>query len=182
MPMTDKIDQEMRDKLTAILEGGVTEDAMKACLKKLQNIICCIEDNLMYRLKDDLAPMLSGFAADMAQRAVEMMLEGNEDQMRCYLSCEKRGEDGSYIGWTGRSDSNTWGAKRDISEQHPVIHGSLFEQGCVALRKKIVNAHRDVLVSERILDLEDQVKSLVAQNVKLTYERERLYERVRASA
>ena len=50
------------------------------------------------------------------------------------------------------------------------------------MRAKTVNAHRDVLVSERILDLEDQVKSLVAQNVKLTYERERLYERVRASA
>lgn len=179
--MTDKIDKEMRDQLAAVLEGGVSDDAMKACRKKLEDITCYIEDDLMYRIKDDLAHNLACYTADMAQRAVEMLLEGNEDQMRRYLSCEKRGEDGEYIGWNGRQDGFTMGDK-DMGRQHPVIHGKLFEQGCIALRKQIVDAHRDVLVSERILDLEEQVKSLVAQNVKLTQERERLYERVRADA
>ena len=180
--MTDKIDKEMRDKLAAILEGGVTDDAMKACRKKLEDITCYIEDDLMYRLKDDLGHNLACFAADMAQRAVEQILEGHEDQMRRYLSCEMRGEDGEYIGWTGRFNPSAWGARQDITEQHPVIHGLLFEQGCIALRKKIVDAHRDVLVNERILDLEDQVKSLVGQVNKANAEKEKMWERLRASA
>ena len=49
----------------------------------------------------------------------------------------------------------------------------------VALRKKIVDAHRDLLVTERILDLEDQVKSLVEQVNKANAEKESLYERLR---
>jgi hypothetical protein len=103
----------------------------------------------------------------MASRAVEQIMEGNEDQMRRYLSCEKRDIDGRYYVSTGRSDS----------AGHPVIHGKLFEQGAVALRKKIVDAHRDLLVSERILDLEDQVKSLVAQVNKANAEREAIFQR-----
>jgi len=176
--MTDKIDDEMRKRLAAILEAGISDDTMKAINKQVEHIRCDIEDDVMYRLKDDLAPNLAAFAADMAQRAVEMLLEGNDDQMRRYLSCEKRGEDGQYIGWTGRYDPKAWGARRDISEQHPIIHGKLFEQGCVALRKRIVDAHRELLANERILDLEDQVKSLVAQVNKANAEKERMWERL----
>lgn len=180
--MTDKIDREMQDKLAEILKAGVTDDAMKALHKKLEDITCYIEDDLMYRLKDDLAPNLAAYVADMAQRAVEMLLEGNEDQMRRYLSCEKRGEDGSYIGWNGRSDGQRYGAKRADADQHPVIHGELFETGCIALRQRIVEAHRDLLVNERVLDLEDQVKSLVAQVNKATAEKEKMWERLRQCA
>lgn len=181
--MTDKIDEEMQDRLRAILAEGVSDDTMKAINKKAEDIRCYIEDDVMYRLKDDLAPNLAAFAADMAQRAVEMILEGNEDQMRRYLSCEKRGDDGQYIGWTGRSDPPpVWGRPRTDAEQHPIIHGQLFEQGCIALRKKIVEAHRDLLVNERILDLEDQVKSLVAQVNKANVEKEEMWQRVRSYA
>jgi len=85
-----------------------------------------------------------------------------------WLSCDKRG-------YTGRSDG--YNTRRSIEEQHPVIHGKLFEQGCVRLRKGIVEAHRDLIASERILDLEDQVRSLVAQNNKLTREKEEMWQR-----
>jgi hypothetical protein len=41
----------------------------------------------------------------------------------------------------------------------------------------IVEAHRDLITSQRILDLEDQVRSLVAQNNKLERERDDWRER-----
>lgn len=133
----------------------------------------------MYRVKDDLAPNLVSFVEDMAKKTVECLLQGNADQMRRYLSCEKRGDDGPYIGWTGRFNPGAWGARQDIAEQHPIIHGELFEQGCIRLRRDIVNAHADLLKNERIMDLEDQVKSLVAQVNKANREREAMWERVR---
>ena len=169
-----KIDGELQDKLRTVLDGGISEDAMKAVKKATDGILYEIESDLMYRLKDELAPNLVAWVSDMAQRAVEQLLEGNEDQMRRYLSCEKR----SY--WNGRSDaSDSGGRRREAHEWHQVIHGSLFEQGCVELRKKIVDAHRELLVNERILDLEDQVRSLVAQVNKEKAQNERLGERLR---
>lgn len=48
-------------------------------------------------------------------------------------------------------------------EWHPVIHGTLFEAGAIELRHKIVDTHKDLIASERILDLEDQVKCLTAK-------------------
>ena len=90
----------------------------------------------------------------MAGRAVEALLAGNESEMIRWLSCDTRG-------YTGRSDGY---GERSIERQHPVIHGKLFEPGCVLLRKQIAQAHRDLITSERIKDLEDQVASLVAQN------------------
>lgn len=178
----DKIDRELRDKLEEVLKLGISEDAKKAINKSVDDVIYRITTDLEYEVHDQLAHHLACWVADMAQRTVEQMLEGNEDQMRRYLGCEKRSEDGSYIGWTGRSDADYWGARRQDHEWHSVIHGKLFEQGAVALRKKIVDAHRDVLVNERILDLEDQVKSLVAQVNKAVAEKEAMWERVRQYA
>ena len=108
----------------------------------------------------------------MAGRAVEALLEGNEAEMIRWLSCDRRG-------YTGRSDG--YNTNRAIEEQHPVIHGKLFEQGCVRLRKMIVEAHRDLITDQRILDLADQVRSLVAQNNnnKLAREKEEMWSRVR---
>jgi hypothetical protein len=109
----------------------------------------------------------------MAQRTVEEMLAGNEEQMRRYLKCESGR-------WNGRSDGDQgWGRQREAHEWHSVIHGRLFEQGAVALRKQIVDAHRDLLVNERILDLEDQVRSLVAQVNKANAATEAMWARVR---
>lgn len=172
--MSFKIDDALQDQLAAILNSGMADEAIKAFTKRLDDAMVAAQEDIMWRLKDELAQNLAAWVADMAQRAVEMMLEGNEDQMRRYLSCDKRGADGQYSGWTGRSDSVQYGRKREAHEWHSVIHGKLFEQGAVALRKQIVDAHRDLLVNERILDLEDQVKALVAQNNRLNDEKDRL--------
>ena len=177
-----KIDTELRDKLRDVLNEGVSEDTLKSVQKSIDDITYKLESDLTYAIQDNLAQNLAYWVADMAQKAVEQMLAGNEDQMRRYLGCEKRAESGEYIGWTGRSDYQGWGAKIEQHEWHPVIHGELFEQGAVALRKQIVDAHRDLLVNERIIDLEDQVKSLVAQVNKANAEKDQMWERVRAYA
>ena len=123
----------------------------------------------MYRLKDDLAPNLAAYVQKVAGRAIEAILAGNEDEMRKRLSCRE----GS---WTGRSDS-PYATSRD--DFHPVIHGKLFEQGAIALRRNIVAAHRDLIETQRILDLEDQIKSLTVQVNKLEREKRDQWERVR---
>jgi hypothetical protein len=180
--MADKIDPAMRAELEEALDSVFTEDALKSATKKVRDILADLEDDFQYGLQERAAYSLTCRIVDMAERAVEQLLAGNEDQMRRYLSCEKRGEDGEYIGWTGRSDSTSWGWQREQHEWHPIIHGRLFEQGAVELRKKIVDAHREVLVNERVLDLEDQVRSLVAQNGRLENEKERLVQRIRDAA
>lgn len=163
--------EEIATKLRDALAKGISEDAMKHVKKATDDILCTIEGDLDYRLKDELAPNLSSFVVEMAKRTVEMLLAGNEDQMRRYLGCER----GHY---NGRSDGDTW-RPRPIHEWHSVIHGKLFEQGHLAVRKAIVEAHADLLKNERILDLEDQVKALVEQVNKANSEREKMWERCR---
>jgi len=180
--MIEDINQSISDALRKSLADGLSDDAVKSLTKKVEDITCFIEDDIMYRLKDDLAPNLVAYVEDMAKNTVDCLLAGNADQMRRYLSCEKRSDDGPYIGWTGRFNPGAWGARQDIADQHPIIHGELFEQGCIRLRRDIVNAHGDLLKNERILDLEDQVKSLVAQVNKANREKEEMWERVRSVA
>lgn len=171
--MNNKLDEEIQTQLTAVLAASISEDTMKGIRKAVDGILCDIEGDVMYRLKDEIAPNLTAYVADMAQRAVEALLAGREDLMRRYLGCESDR-------WNGRSDGDQgWGRKREDYEWHQVIHGKLFEQGAMALRKGIVEAHRDLITSEHILDLEDQVKSLVAQVNRARAETESARERLR---
>ena len=155
----NKIDEQLRDDLTATLQAGITDEALKAIKKAADDIATRIQEDVEWRIKDELSGQLSCYVADMASRAVTALLDGNWQMMRRYLTCEQGG-------WNGRSDGASY-APKDTEQQHPVIHGELFEADCIALRRKIAEAHRDLLTSERILDLEDQVKSLVAQVTKL---------------
>lgn len=178
----DKIDPALTKALEQSIGDGLSEKAMEGFTKKIKDLSAEFEESLLWSLKDNLGYNLASWVADMAERAVEQMLAGNDDQMRRYLSCDKRGDDGQYIGWTGRSDSQVWGRKREDHEQHPVIHGKMFEQGAIELRKKVAQAHEPLIRDERILDLEDQVKSLVAQLNKANDERESLLRRLREAA
>ena len=164
------INDDLKEALVKALEAGITDDTMKSVRTKCQDIVSTIEDDLIYGIKQDLAENLMAWVADMAKRSVTAMLEGNEGEVRRYLSCEVNG-------YTGRSDYKGWGA--GSHRYHSVIHGKLFEQGGVAMRKAIVEAHADLLKNERILDLEDQVKSLVEQVNKANADRDAMWERVR---
>jgi len=177
-----KIYEDLRKAFEEEISKGLTEKAIEGLQKDLRKVADSFEDDFMWNLKDNLAHNLTAYVADMAARAVEQMLAGNDDQMRRYLSCDKRGPDGQYIGWTGRSDVQGIGRAREDHELHPVIHGKLFEQGAVALRKQIASANEALIRDERIRDLEDQVKSLVAQVNKVEAEKEEMWQRMRGAA
>jgi hypothetical protein len=150
-----------RDALQDAINGALPDDAFEKLKKKAQDLAGQISDEIEWNLRENLASNLAYHAKEMAGRAVNALLEGNESEMIRWLSCDANG-------FTGRSDGY---GTRTIEQQHPVIHGKLFEQGCVLLRKRIAEAHRDLIQNERIKDLEDQVASLVAQNNKLERER-----------
>lgn len=168
-----KIDKTLSDALEELFVGGLTEKAIECSKKEIEKLKHSIADDIEWRIKDELAMQLTGWVEQMAERAVEAMLAGNEAEMRRWLSCDKRGPDGKYIGWTGRSDG--YG-----SPSHSVIHGRLFEQGALLLRKQVAQANEALLHDERIRDLEDQIKSLVEQVNKAEADKERMWERVRA--
>jgi hypothetical protein len=159
-----------RIALRDALEAALPEDQLEPLKKKARALADEIADSIEWSMKDNLAANLSYHVREMAGRAVEALLEGNESEMIRWLSCDQRG-------YTGRSDG--YNTHRSLEKQHPVIHGKLFEHGCVRLRKMIVEAHRDLITDQRILDLEDQVRSLVAQNNKLAREKEEMWSRVR---
>jgi len=151
---------ETRRLLEDTIQQCLTDDAIKNASKKLKDVAADLESDFQYNLQADVAYNLAGWVYRMFEQSVEAMFKGDEAEMRRRLSCQG----GS---WTGRD--------RD----HPVIHGKLFEIGAIALRKQVVEAHAELLKSERILDLEDQVKSLVAQVNKLEREKSEMWERVR---
>lgn len=146
---------ELRSKLETLLQDTLTDEVLSKLKKQAQELADALVDDLDYRIKSDLAYNLAHWVEDMSDRAITAMLTGDDAEMRKRLSCRE----GYYNG-------------RD--QDHPVIHGRLFETGCIELRKQIVNAHADLLKNQRILDLEDQVKSLVAQVRKLEVDNERL--------
>lgn len=170
--MSDILD-DMAQSARESLQKGITDEALAHVKKKLRDAadecFTVVED----QLKEDLAPSLADYVKRMAADAINSLLQGNDGQMRRYLGCERGG-------WNGRSDgSSGWGREREIWEWHQVIHGKLFETGSVALRRALVDAHRDLITSERIKDLEDQVAALVAQVNREKKARETAEERVR---
>lgn len=168
--MTIKIDTDLREQVEKLLAGGISENATTAIRKEADSIAERIISDVEWRLKDELAPTLALWVAEMAEKAVEALIAGDDGRMRSFLACDPSG-------FNGRSDG--YWIEKDPARWHSVIHGRLFETGSLEFRKKIVNAHRDLLVTERVKDLEDQVASLVAQVAKLEREKEDLRERVR---
>lgn len=162
--------EEDREALYTALDQVLSDDSFNALRKKAISLADEIAENIEYSVQSNLASNLSYHVREMAGRAVEALLNGNHDEMVRWLQCDSRT-------FNGRSDG--YNTNRTIEQQHPVIHGKLFDSGAVALRRRIVEAHRDLITEQRLLDLEDQVKSLVAQNNKLERELEDSRERAR---
>ena len=155
--------------IEAALDAAVTDEVLARPMKKIQSELQGLVDDVMTDLKGSVARDLSHYIKEMAGRAVKSLLEGNEQEMIRWLECDRRSYNGRSDGYTTRPDQI----------MHSVIHGKLFETGSVLLRRQIVDAHSDLITSERIADLEDQLKSVVAHNVKLTAELESTKERLR---
>lgn len=138
---------DIRSALEDSLSAGFRDETMAKLKKQVKDMFADAESDLEYWIKADIASNLARFAESMAEDAIKAILNGDEDQMRRYLSCKE----GMYTG-------------RD--REHTVIHGKLFETGAIELRKQIVNAFPELLKNERILDLEDQLRSVASQLLK----------------
>lgn len=168
-PKEDKAIEDFGQAMHDCLMDMPNQEAFK---KAKTNLLDDLWQDIEYRVIDRMSETIEGFVRGMAGKVVEEILEGREDQMRRYLGLD---------GYTGRHEENpAFGRKKDVREAHPVRHGKLFETGAIELRKKMAQAHADLIQNERITDLEDQVKSLVAQVVKKDQENEALRDRFRA--
>src|SRR5262249_40528899 len=119
--MKSELLEDDRKALYAALEAALPDDKMKPLAKKARDLAESIAEDIEWNLKDQLAANLSYHVKEMAGRAVEALLAGNESEMVRWLSCDKRG-------YTGRSDGYTTST---VEREHPVTHGKLFETGCV---------------------------------------------------
>jgi hypothetical protein len=158
---TDARDREFIDRLSDLALAGLAEADLKKLKKDFDDAATEALDRFEYYVKDDMAANLASYVADMASRSVKAMLHGNEAQMRRYLQCEQGG-------YNPRASS---GLVNDT--------GSLFEYGGLELRRKLVDAYAELLKTERILDLEAQVKAAQEVIAKKNQELSRLREDAR---
>jgi hypothetical protein len=134
---------EITERLADALEDGMSDELVKRVEKQVRDATADAMLGFEDDLRDQLRMDLSRWAKRMFENAIEAILNGDEETMRRALKCEE----GTYIGL--------------------VINSTLRENGPIGLRKRLVEAHAELLKNERILDLEDQVRSLVQQNNKL---------------
>ena len=155
VPLKDKEVTAFGDAMEEVLASLPDSERFQKARTKFQDSLW---DDFQYSVLDRMGEMVEHHIKEMAARVVTAILEGDENQMKRYLGSD---------GYTGRD--------RD----HPVIHGTLFEPGPIALRNRIAQAHADLIQNERILDLEDQVRSLVRQINKKDAEIAHLQQRLR---
>lgn len=154
-PIEDKNVMAFGEAMSDALMKLPDTERFKSAKQKLMDEIW---GELEYSVINRMSEVIESFVKNMASDVVTQILEGREDQMRRYLGLD---------GYTGRD------------RKHEVINGTLFETGAIALRKKIAQAHKDLIQNERIKDLEDQVFSLVERINKKDSEIEILRTRIR---
>lgn len=165
-PILDAAMEAFADALEDGKRTDFEDPRWKQVQKMLKDAANEFEETLLWRLREDMPGHLAGVVREAAAKAIEAVLGGDEQELRRWLSCDS----GAYTGRAGEGY-----CARSQAEAHPIIHGKLFEQGAVLLRKRIVDAHPEILKTERILDLEDQLASVTLQFNKLRdeFERER---------
>lgn len=127
---------------------------------QVKKVVEEIVDDQFTRLEEYANEHISQVAARRAEKFLELVLSGDKDAAMALLGDDIGGS--RYRDMTG----DPW-AK--------LIHGRLFESSGVALRRKIVEAHSDLLCHERIKDLESIVEGLTLQVKTLTADNDRLH-------
>lgn len=139
----------------------------KRTKEKVKSVVEDIIDGEFSRLEDYANEHISDLAAGRAERFLERVLKGDEDAAMSLLGDRNGGsryKRGGFIGDEGKP----WAS---------LNNGRLFETSGLELRRKIVESHADLLVSERIKDLESAVEGLTLQVKELEQEKEGLYQR-----
>jgi len=141
------------------------DDKRKAAIKReLQSLV----DDELFNLEDYAASHISGVAAQRAVDFITKVLNGEEKAAAAIFG---RGDSSRYrsISLTD-CDGEPWAC---------LIHGALFESGEIKLRRKLVEAHADLLRNERIKDLESIVDGLERQVRKTESDLEECRGRIR---
>ena len=132
----------------------VVEDFLGSGIrKKLQDFVESVIDAEFDRLESEASDYISRVAASRAQNFLEKVLSGDNDAAMALF-----GDASSRSRYRQFDDHKPWAS---------FIHGHLFETGGIALRRKIVDAHAEILKTERIKDLESIVAGLGQQIAKL---------------
>lgn len=145
-----------------VAEGFLAENRKK----QLADLVSEIVDDEFDRLENYANEYISQIAANRAECFLKKVLEGDEDAAMELLGDARGGQRRRDF---GVDDAKPWAE---------LIHGRLFETGEIELRRKIVEAHPDLLRNERIADLESVVEGLSDQVRKLEADLRRCHERV----
>ena len=134
---------------------------------QIKSVVYSIIEDEYEHMKDNAGYYISQTAAERAEKFFERVLAGEDDAAMSLLGSR---DDGDRIKQFGHDPNSPWAH---------LIHGRLFETKGVAMRRKIVEANRDLIESERIKDLESIVEGLSQQIRKIEAEKDSLYERLR---
>ncbi len=143
-------DAEM-EKDESVAKSFISEKRIKKIRGELKELF----DDELFNLEDYAGQHISEVAFQRANRFIERVLDGDIDAAGSIFGCDWPGR---YVG-TGFADEGKPWAK--------LIHGNLNLTGTMALRKKLVEAHADLLTNERIKDLESIEDGLTQQVRKL---------------
>jgi hypothetical protein len=125
--------------------------------KQIKGVLEQLVDDEFERLEQYADEFISQKAAYRAEKFLERVLKGDNDAAMALLGDKHGNSRYTY------ADGKPWAQ---------LIHGRLFEAGGVELRRKIVEAHTDLIRNERIADLESVVDGLTQQVKKLASELE----------
>jgi glutamate synthase domain-containing protein 3 len=142
--MVDDIIRDSRDELRAALEIEMDGASFSKLEKQARQIADEISEVAFYDIKENMASWLADHVSNTASACIEAILAGNESEARRKLALKPE----AY--YDGR-DFQPW-----------FNHSSaLHEATPVEVRRKIVEAHRDLITDARIADLEAQLEGLV---------------------
>ena len=147
MYMPEVHDYGSHDEHGQVTQPFLAQNRRDAVKREIGGIV----DDEFDRLGDYANTYISDVAADRAERFLERVLKGDEDAAMSLLG-DKSG--GMRIRQDGSDEGTPWAR---------LIHGRLFETNPIKLRRQIVEAHADLITSERIADLEATVIGLSQQ-------------------
>lgn len=135
--------------------------------KEIKDEIESLIEDEFDRLEDFASNHISQLAADRAENYLVKVLAGDDDAAMALLGSKNNGD--RYKNMGGR-DGEPWAH---------LIRGTLFETRGIEMRRKIVEAHSDLIASERIKDLESIVDGLTQQLKKAQVDLDACRDRVR---
>lgn len=143
------------DRLNADVARLLTERTVSGLKKAINDALYPVWDNAIEALRSDTESNYHNVVIENTRKLLSDVLSGNNDAARTLFACD------GY----------------DSSRYHTLIHGHISEPSDVKLRRQLVEAHADLLIDERIKDLNALVENLRKDIAQLENENHRLRNR-----